>query len=584
MKKKNRVSRKQTPTQAIPWHKEAIVYEVYPRSFKDSDGNGVGDLNGITEKLDYFNDGTENSLGVNTLWIPPIYPSPMADFGYDVSDYCNIDPLFGNLSDFEKLITEAHARNIKIILDFVPNHTSHEHAWFKESRASKNNPKREWYTWKDPKPDARLPARPPASSPAGEVGQAPDGRRPDGGQGSPPNNWLSVFGGSAWQYDEHTKQYYLHSFLKEQPDLNWYNAEVREALKNALRFWLNRGVDGIRADAIYWLAKDRQFRDDPPNPKHKEGKDEPYMALLHSRSKNQPELFGFLRELGGVLSEYPERFMITEAYPDQREDIEEYMKFYRHGDPSVMAPFNFEAIFLPWQAHAYRRFIDGFQAALGADHMPIYVLGNHDRPRAASRLGLKQARVAAMMLLSLPGMPFLYYGEELGMKDIAIPKKKIRDPWEKNIPGLGLGRDPERTPMQWNGETHAGFSSVEPWLPVAKNYREVNVEKQTRDPQSMLALYRKMIHWRKKSSALRHGTYESLDLGAHHQTVFAYWRRHKDEKVLVVLNFSDKKQNLSLRMKNATLICNTHLDKTPGSVLDLTRFSLRPHEGYLFTV
>ena len=358
---------------SISWPRNCVAYQIYPRSFKDSNDDGIGDLPGITEKLDYLNDGSENSLGIGAIWISPFFPSPMRDFGYDVSDYCGVDPTFGTLDDFDRLVREAHLRNIKVIIDFVPNHTSDQHPWFIKSCSSLDNIKRDWYIWKDPKPD-----------------------------GGPPNNWRSVFGGSAWAFDARTRQYYLHSFLKEQPDLNWFNPMVKEAMKNVLRFWFHRGADGIRVDAVEFLAKDELFRNDPPNPDFKEGKSDPYSAVLHAFSKNQPKLFGILNELTAVMSEYPDRFMVTEVYPEEREKAAEYVKFYRNCDNTKTSPFNFEALSLPWQANTYKKFIDKFQSALEPEDLPIYVLGNHDRSRLASRIGREQSRVAAMMLLSLP--------------------------------------------------------------------------------------------------------------------------------------------------------------------------------------
>lgn len=543
------------------WPRESVVYHIYPRSFKDSNGDGVGDLRGIIEKLDYFNDGTARSLGVNAIWISPFFPSPMADFGYDISDYCNVDQMFGTLADFDELLDEAHKRGIKVIVDFVPNHTSREHPWFREARASRENPKRDWYIWKDPKPETRLS---------------------ENGHGAPPSNWLSVFGGSAWEYDALTRQYYLHSFVKEQPDLNWENAEVREAMKNVLRFWFHRGVDGVRVDAIEFLAKDPQCRDELPNPNYQEGAMDPYDAFLHRFSKNYSNLFSYVRAMEEVIGEYPNRFMVTEAYAEIRESVEDYARFYRNCKTGKVAPFNFELIYLPWDAQRYRRFIDAFQSALEPADIPVYVLGNHDRHRAATRMGCTQSRVAALLLLTLPGMPFVYYGEELGMEDGDIPLERVQDPFEKNVPGMGFGRDPVRTPMQWTAGLHAGFSQVAPWLPVASRYKERNAETEAADPRSMFSLYRALIHYRINSEALTAGTYASRDAG--NNAVCAYERAHGNKKIIVALNFSEHGQRITLNFRNARLACTTYLDRATGTAADLTKFSLRPHEGCVFEV
>lgn len=540
-------------TKQVNWPRAAVVYQIYPRSFRDTSNNGIGDLEGIIEKLDYLNDGTEESLGIDAIWLTPIYKSPMVDFGYDVSDYYDIDPLFGDLKVFDKLVEEAHRRNIKIIMDFVPNHTSSQHPWFIESRSSRDNPKRDWYVWRKPKSD-----------------------------GSPPNNWLSVFGGSAWTYNKKTNQFYLHSFAKEQPDLNWHNFEVKDAIKQAMRFWLKKGVDGIRMDAVYWLAKDRKFQDDPPNPNYQEGVTDPYEGLLHTRSRNQQEMFDFLNELGAVIADYPERFMMTEAYPEKRIDVGEYMRFYKNYNNKIAAPFNFEMIYLPWKADAYKRFIDDFQAALRLGDLPIYVLGNHDRSRVASRLGTQQACVAAMMLLSLPGLLFIYYGEELGMKDTAVPQDKVRDPWGKGSPSFNFGREPVRTPMQWNSQKYAGFSEVDPWLPVANDYKEINVENESVDSRSILNLYRKLIHYRKNSPALLKGDYLPLDIN--NKQIFAFIRGHKSEKILVLLNFSKEEQKVISNFKKAKVVYNTQLDKEFGSEIDMKNLSFHPHEGYILNI
>lgn len=525
------------------WPQNAVIYQIYPRSFKDSNNDGIGDINGIIEKLDYLQD-----LGINTIWISPIFMSPMADFGYDVSNYCAIEPMFGTLQDFDKLVTEIHDREMKLLLDFVPSHTSIEHPWFLESKSSKNNPKREWYIWKDANHD-----------------------------GSAPNNWISIFGGSTWEYDKKTKQYYLHTFLKDQADLNWRNPEVQKAMMDALRFWLKKGVDGFRIDAFNHMYKHEEFLDDPNNPDYIPEKDDPYERHLHIYSKNQPELVSLISLFANTLAEYGNKFMITESYIDHPTLI----SFYK-ASTHLHAPFNFDFIFLPWNAKAYKELIDRFDASVGKHYSPTYVLGNHDRPRVASRIGKTAARVAVLMQLTLRGIPTIYYGEELGMTNSAIPLRDIQDPFEKNVPGMGLGRDPERTPMQWNTQKYAGFSQTKPWLPIPEQAQKYNVATELKDPQSMLSFYKALLHYRKTAKALLYGEYTSL--GLNDIPVFGYIRTHEKETLLVLLNFSDQPQNIMLGYKQAHIILNTLLDKPSGQIINLENFSLRPHEGYLLKI
>lgn len=534
--------------QKLNWASRAVVYQIYPRSFKDSNGDGVGDLDGIIEKLDYLNDGTDKSLGINAIWLSPIYKPPMVDFGYDVSDFYDIDPIFGTLEIFGKFVFEAHRRGIKVLMDFVPNHTSSQHSWFLEFSSSRNNPKRDWYIWRDPKPD-----------------------------GSPPNNWLSVFGGSAWTFDEKTQQYYLHSFLAEQPDLNWRNQGVRDEMTRVMKFWLNRGVDGFRTDAIYYLIKDNEFRDDPINPNYIPGKDGPYNTLLHTYSQGRPEIFDTTNTLCEVLGKYENKFMVSEVYLG----LPDMAKMYKACANKLHAPFNFNLMSIPWNADEFKKFIDAFEGSLTPDDVPNYVLGNHDKPRLASRLGRQQARVAAMLLLTLRGMPIIYYGDELGMEDVSIPAEKQKDPWGKLTPGFQLGRDPERTPMQWNSRPYAGFSDIEPWLPVAEDYKEYNVETESAAPHSTFNLYRKLIHLRKDSLAIQQGSYHSLDID--NNNIFGFVRESGKEKFLILLNFSNAHQTVRIpKNGKAKVICNTYLDIKRGKKVALENISLRPHEGYVF--
>ncbi|MDN5274837.1 MAG: putative Oligo,6-glucosidase [Candidatus Saccharibacteria bacterium] len=488
------------------WQNVNGIYQIYPRSFKDTNSDGVGDLAGITEKLDYIN-GKPDSLGINAIWLSPFYPSPMADFGYDITDYCGVNPLFGTLDDFSRLIDEAHARDIKVMIDYVPNHTSDEHAWFEESKSSRENKKRDWYVWRDPKPD-----------------------------GTPPNNWLSVFGGSAWEFDPASGQYYLHSFLTKQPDLNWSNPEVREAMCDVLHFWLKIGVDGIRADAVRWISKDPDLRDNPLNPNYEEGKGmDPYLSQIQTFSRYGVHLFAHLRQISDVIESYPDRIILFEDYPDASLDLKsQYSEFYAV-NPHVAAPFNFEGFKVEYGAGPFRKFIDRFQADIGVESRPFYCFGNHDKPRLVSRVGKEQAKLLGLLQLTLPGTPVIYYGDEIGMKNGIISPDKVHDPFEKQTPGLGLGRDPERTPMQWSAEPFAGFSRVEPWLPIASDFTTENAVEELHDPTSFLYMYRALLSLR-DMHVLRFGTYAPWD--GSDEFVYGYFREDTESQILILLNMS----------------------------------------------
>jgi alpha-glucosidase len=418
------------------WWRHGIFYQVYPRSFQDTNGDGVGDLRGIVNRLPYLKE-----LGIDTVWLSPIFPSPMADFGYDISDYTGIDPLFGSMEDFDALIEAAHGAGLRLILDLVPNHTSDQHPWFIESKSSRDNPKRDWYIWRDPGPN-----------------------------GEPPNNWLSEFGGGAWQYDETTGQYYYHAFLAQQPDLNWRNPEVRRAIYDVMRFWLGKGVDGFRVDVIWHLIKDADFRDNPPNPHYLDGRP-PHEKILTQYSTDQPEVHQVIAEMRGVTDEFENRVLIGEIYLP----LHRLVAYYGNDLTGAQMPFNFALLSTLWSARSIEKIIDDYEKALPVGAWPNWVLGNHDRPRVASRVGSEQARVAAMLLLTLRGTPTLYYGDEIGMRQIPIAPEQVRDPFEKNVPGIGVGRDGCRTPMQWDASTYAGFSTAKPWLPLAHDANHENV-------------------------------------------------------------------------------------------------------------
>ena len=519
------------------WWQRGIVYQVYPRSFMDANGDGIGDLAGIISRLDYL-----HWLGVDALWLSPIYPSPMKDFGYDVSDYTAVDPRFGTLADFDRLVEAAHARGLKLILDFVPNHTSDQHAWFRESRASRDNPKRDWYLWRDPEPG-----------------------------GGPPNNWLSCFGGSAWQVDSATGQYYYHAFLPEQPDLNWRNPEVVEAMLGVLRFWLERGVDGFRVDVLWHLVKDEHFGDNPPNTDWREGMD-PYNALVPLQTTDRPEVHDIVRRMRRLLDEYRERVLIGEIYLP----LERLMQYYGADLQGAHLPFNFQLLSAPWDAAHLAGLTAEYERLLPEGAWPNWVLGNHDRPRIASRVGPAQARVAAMLLLTLRGTPTIYYGDELGMRNVSIPSREVQDPFERRVPGLGLGRDPVRTPMQWSAAPQAGFTSGRPWLPVSSDHEIVNVAAQRQDPKSMLALYTRLIALRRAEPALQVGS-----LGIFRTTndvsadVLTYFR---GDSFLVALNLGGRPRRVQLA-RGGAIVLSSHLDRAEERVGET--LELRPDEGLI---
>lgn len=524
------------------WWQRGIIYQIYPRSFMDSNGDGIGDLQGIRSRLDYLCE-----LGVDAVWMSPVFPSPMADFGYDVSDYMDIDPLFGTLDDFDALLEEMHLRGLKLILDFVPNHTSDQHPWFIESRSSRNSAKRDWYIWRDPPPD-----------------------------GGPPNNWLSSFGGSAWQYDEHTGQYYYHAFLKEQPDLNWRNPQVREAMHDVLRFWLRRGVDGFRVDVLWHLIKDDLFRDNPPNPEFKPG-DPPYQSQIMLYSADRPEVHDVVRGLRSVVDEFDDRVLIGEIYLP----VERLVAYYGADLKGAHLPFNFQLLLSKWNARGIATLINEYEAALPQGGWPNWVLGNHDQPRIATRIGMAQARVAAMMLLTLRGTPTLYYGEELGMQNVPIPPARVRDPLEKNIPGKGLGRDPFRTPMQWDKSSNAGFTTGEPWLPIDDDYAVVSVEAESAEPDSMLTLYRRLIALRRSEPALSIGRYQPVVMSG---DLVGYIRSEGERKFFVVLNLGTDPHAVTYADvgEHARVVLSTHLDRVDEPVTDA--ISLRENEGVIIAL
>lgn len=521
------------------WWQRGIIYQVYPRSFMDTNGDGIGDLAGIRSRLDYL-----EWLGVDAIWISPIYPSPMADFGYDVSNYTDIDPIFGTLAEFDALIADVHGRGMKLLLDYVPNHTSDRHPWFVDSRSSRTSAKRDWYIWRDP---------------------APSGGRP--------NNWRSNFGGGAWEWDAATGQYYYHAFLKEQPDLNWRNPEVQRAMLDVLRFWFRRGVDGFRVDVMHHLVKDTDFRDNPSNPDFKPGMS-PYRELLATYSADLPEVQEIVGLMRGVAEDFDDRMLVGEIYLP----VERLMAYYGVGGKGAHLPFNFQLIRLPWNAREVAAAVSRYESLLPEYGWPNWVLGNHDKPRIASRVGSAQARVAAMLLLTLRGTPTMYYGDEIGMRNVEMPPERVQDPFEKNVPGLGLGRDPVRTPMQWSDARNAGFSSAAPWLPLADDWREVSVAAEREDAKSMLTLYRRLIGLRRAEPALAVGAYAAQPADA---DLIAYTRQAGTRRLLIALNFASAERVFDLARSStcATILLSTHLDRSHEALG--AKLRLRADEGVI---
>jgi alpha-glucosidase len=524
------------------WWRQGIFYQTYPRSFQDSNGDGVGDIKGILARLPYL-----TSLGIDAVWLSPIYPSPMADFGYDISDYTGIDPLFGDMADFDTLMSAVHAAGLRIILDLVPNHTSARHPWFLESRGSRDSSKRDWYIWRDPNPD-----------------------------GGPPNNWLSEFGGSAWQYDELTGQYYYHAFLAEQPDLNWRNPSVRAAIYDVMRFWLGKGVDGFRVDVLWHLIKDAAFRDNPPNPNYVEGRP-PHEKLLAQYSTDQPEVLEVVAEMRRVIDEFDSRVLIGEIYLP----LHRLVAYYGNNLGGAQMPFNFALLSTLWSARSIEKIIADYEGALPAGAWPNWVLGNHDRPRVASRVGREQARVAAMLLLTLRGTPTLYYGDEIGMHQVAIAREQVSDPFEKNVPGIGVGRDGCRTPMQWDATAHAGFSTAKPWLPLADDYAHENVVNLEADSGSILNLYKALIALRRKLPQLVTGIYRPV---AAQGDILLYRRDDDGGSLVIALNLGAAPVSVASSSTglDREILLSTFLDRQ-GEPID-GPLDLRGNEGVILGV
>jgi alpha-glucosidase len=520
------------------WWRDGVIYQIYPRSFADSNNDGLGDLPGIISRLDYLAD-----LGIDAIWLSPFYPTPDADFGYDISDYCNVDPRFGTLEDFDRLVAEAHRRGIRVVLDMVMNHTSNQHPWFLESKSSRDNQKRDWYIWRDQ-----------------------------------PNNWAACFGDKAWKYDPVTGQYFLHLFTAEQPDVNWRNPEVRNAQLDVFRFWLDRGADGFRLDVFNAFFKDEQFRENPS----KFGL-RAFERQKHIHDIDQPEMMPLLNELRGLLDSFPDRYAVGETYfatpektvsycgPDKLHaafsfdftradsDIAEALRFY---------PFNPDKIL---QATLAREKV--FNAA---EIWPTTVMGNHDTRRTASRYSRGEddsmAKIAMALLLTLRGTPFIYYGEEIGMRELSLKRSEVMDPPGKIYWPIYPGRDGCRTPMQWNDSPNAGFSSAKPWLKVHNNFTHRNVAAQSKNPDSLFNFTKQLIALRKKTPALQRGNF--VPLTAIPRGVLAYLRHAEEQTVLVALNFSGRTTKLLVPDGAWTLLFSS--TKPAGEIR--SEVQLAPHQ------
>ncbi len=476
------------------WWQRATFYEILVASFQDSNGDGFGDLPGITSRLTYLRD-----LGVKAVWLSPIFQSPMFDMGYDVSDFMRINAVYGTLDDYLRLLDEAHELDLRVIIDFVPNHTSNEHAWFVQSRRDRTNRYRDYYIWHDPARD-----------------------------GGAPNNWINRFGRTAWTNDEATGQYYFGTFAPEQPDLNWRNASVREEIFGALRYWLELGTDGVRVDALAHLVKDIALRNNPRNPDY-ESKQDPSNKVLPVYSQNQPELLEIIEQFKNTISEFPDRVFVGEVF----QPPEQISSYSRAGADLLL---NMSLFQVDFEHDRLQATIDRVEATTPKDAWPSRAAGDHDLPRLANRIGTKNLRLAAVLHFTLRGTPTMYYGDELGLEDIHVPVDRMMDPSGKDDPKHS--RDFQRCPMPWNDAAHAGFSTVEPWLPLPVNMSVMNVQAQWNDPHSLLSFHRRLLELRNREVLLQAGSYRPLDAPG---TVMAYLRHHSDDQtnigIMVAINF-----------------------------------------------
>lgn len=526
------------------WWKHGVIYHIYPRSFQDSNGDGIGDIRGIINRLDYLIE-----LGINGIWLSPVFQSPMVDYGYDVANYRSIDPSLGTMDDFLELLSKAHQAGIHIILDMILNHTSEQHPWFLESASSRANPKRSWYIWKDPV------------------------------AGKPPNNWKSAVGGSAWSLHKPSGQYYLHSFFKEQPDLNWRDTELPGIFFEEMRFWLEMGVDGFRFDVINMIAKDKRYRSNPAfwgvNAFQK-----------HVYTRNRKKSVTVVKQIRELLDQYDKRVGVGEVYTYPPGDARGAARYLAKGNNGLHMAFDFSLIFSRWNAAAYYKKIKAWYDNIPDGGWPSNVLSNHDLFRSINRVPWRRAReqkakIAAALLLTLWGTPFIYYGEEIGMHNTRIKRGQLRDPLGKKFWPWFFGRDRARTPMQWTGEPMAGFTTGAPWLPLHPAYRKRNVVNQSAEPDSLINFYRKLIQLRGSNEALQRGSWQILLKGK--RGVLAYWRQLQEQRVLVILNFTGQVKTFNLPVyQSGKVLTSTH--REDAAVTHFQGIIIKPYEASIFQV
>jgi alpha-glucosidase len=515
------------------WWQRAVIYEIALISFQDSNDDGRGDLRGLLQRIGYL-----KWLGVDAVWLTPIQKSPMRDFGYDIADYCAVDPAFGSIEDFDRVLAALHDAGIRLILDLVPNHISSDHPWFVESCSSATCSRADWYLWSDA-----------------------------AANGGPPNNWLSRFGGSAWEWNEQRRQFYCHTFLAEQPDLNWRNEEVRQAIGEVMRFWLARGVDGFRVDASAVLIKDHLLRDNPASPDadHNTPPPQRYDPVFND---DRPEAMGCIEMMRKILDEYDDRVLCGEV----QGKTDRIGHFYGSESPRLHLPLNFALLDAQWNAFSLQAAIDSYFHALPEGAWPVWVIGAHDKQRIASKIGQKPARVLAMLLMTLKGTPFFYMGDEIGRERSKVPRARVQDPFEKLVPGLGLGRDPERTPIRWDRTPNGGFTRGEPWLPMDDD-GACNIEEQAGNARSILQLYRRLIELRRHRRCLVDGGYRPFRA---RNDVLSYERFLVDESISVGLNISGEPRLWNCEACGE-LLMSTHLDRDRETVMG--PILLRANEG-----
>ena len=520
------------------WWKHGIVYHIYPQSFYDANGDGIGDLQGIMQKLDYLAE-----LGVDAIWLSPIYPSPLADGGYDITNYKDINAIYGSMNDFKQLLETAHKKGIRIIMDLVLNHTSEQHPWFQESRSSLDNPKRDWYIW-----------------------QAPKNKKA-------PNNWRTNFGEKAWKYDPVTCEYYYHSFFYEQPDLNWRNPEVKQAMFEVAEFWLEQGIDGFRLDVINMLYKDKKLRNNPIS--------NFFSNKRKVFNRNRGSVYKILREFRQLLDKYADKTSVGEIYAMPPGDTKLASSFLGAGNDMLHLAFDFSLVFTRWKAALYYKTIKRIYRKIPREGWPCFFLSNHDVGRSTKRFGIvffkyQKAKLHALLLLTLKGTPFVYYGDEIGMENASIAKDQIRDLYGKLFYPLFKGRDGFRTPMQWNSNANAGFSEGKPWLPVHPNYQSINVEAEAKISDSVYSIYKQLMQLRKNHKVLQSGNIKFLCKGK--RNILAYQRCLQGEKLFVFLNFSFLQKRLDINTEGMEQLFSTH---PQANSIENGKVVLKPYQGLI---